>query len=57
MSSRWNDERMQPWNVVKTANFDANWGKGEFTCIHSMKDEEGAWWKASFGGEVTVTKV
>ena len=57
MSSRWNDQRMQPWNVFKTQNFNANWGQGEFTCIHTLADKEGPWWKAEFGGKATVTKV
>ena len=49
MSSMWNDNRMIPYNVVKTKNFNANWGQGEFTCVHSMNDEAGPWWMASFG--------
>ena len=48
---------MKPWNVLKTEHFNANWGKGEFTCIHSQADQEGPWWKAEFGMQVTVTKV
>jgi len=57
MSSKWKDERNVPWNVFKTANFNANWGQGEFTCIHTMNDEAGPWWKAKFGAKVTITKV
>ena len=57
MSSQWKDERMKPWNPIKTNRFNPNWGKGEFTCIHSMNDAEGPWWKAKFGGEFTITKV
>jgi len=26
MSSMWKDERMKPWNPIKTINFNANWG-------------------------------
>ena len=48
---------MKPWNPFKTANFNANWGQGEFTCIHTMNDEAGPWWQAKFGAVVTVTKV
>ena len=57
MSSMWKDERMKPWNPIKSQNFNANWGQGEFTCIHSMNDEVGPWWKAEFGGSYIVTKV
>lgn len=57
MSSKWNDERMKPWNVIKTDKWNANWGKGQFTCIHTLNDEAGAWWKAKFGQDLTVTKV
>ena len=45
MSSYWKDERMKPWNVIKTKNFNANWGQGEFTCVHSLADEDGPWWR------------
>ena len=57
MSSVWKDARNKPWNVIKTLNFNANWGQGEFTCVHSMNDKEGPWWKAEFGVKVTITKV
>jgi len=57
MSSKWADERMLPWNPVKTENWNANWGQGEFTCIHTLNDKDGPWWKADFGVTVTVTKV
>jgi hypothetical protein len=53
----WKDDRMKPWNVLKSNKFNANWGKGKFTCIHTMNDEAGAWWKATFGGSAIVTKV
>ena len=49
MSSQWKDDRMKPWNPIKTKNWNAKWGQGEFTCIHTMNDEEGAWWAADFG--------
>jgi hypothetical protein len=46
MSSKWKDERMKPWNPIKvTQKFNPNWGGGKFTCIHTMNDAEGAWWK------------
>jgi hypothetical protein len=57
MSSYWKDARMKAWNVIKTANFNPNWGAGEFTCIHTLNDEAGPWWQAKFGAVVTVTKV
>ena len=57
MSSMWKDDRMKPWNPIKSINFNANWGQGEFTCIHTMNDEAGPWWKAKFGMEVLITKV
>ena len=57
MSSVWKDARNKPWNVIKTNNFNANWGQGEFTCVHSMNDKEGPWWKAEFGVKVTITKI
>jgi len=53
----WKDERNQPWNVIKTNNFNANWGQGEFTCIHTMNDAAGPWWQAKFGFKAVVTKV
>ena len=39
MSSMWNDARMIPWNPVKTLNWNANWGGGEFTCVHTLNEE------------------
>ena len=48
MSTKYKDKRMKPWNVVKTTNFNSNWGQGEFTCIHTLNDKEGPWWKALF---------
>jgi len=57
MSSKWQDARMHPYNPIKTQNWNANWGQGEFTCIHTMNDKDGPWWKADFGAEVTITKV
>jgi hypothetical protein len=44
MSSKWKDDRMKEWNVIKTPKVNPNWGKGEFTCIHTLNDEKGAWW-------------
>jgi hypothetical protein len=57
MSSQWKDDRMKPWNVIKTLQFNANWGQGEFTCIHTLNDKEGPWWMAKLGAEVTINKV
>jgi hypothetical protein len=57
MSSRWSYEKMKPWNVIKTNNFNPNWGKGEFTCVHTMDDEQGPWWKGKFGMNILVTKI
>ena len=48
---------MLPWNVIKTSEFNPNWGQGEFTCIHTLRDEEGAWWQAKFEKPVVITKV
>lgn len=57
MSSTWKDERNQAYNVFKTTTYNANWGKGQFTCIHTMNDAEGAWWRVNFGIDLTITKV
>jgi hypothetical protein len=57
MSSYWNDARMKAWNVIKTDKFNPNWGKGEFTCVHSLNDKEGPWWRSNFDEPVTITKV
>ena len=57
MSSIWKDARNKPFNVYKSTEFNANWGEGAFTCIHSMNDAEGPWWKATFGARVTISKV
>ena len=58
MSSTWKDERIKPWNPVKVSKgFDANMFQGSNTCIHTMNDEAGAWWKARFGASYVVTKV
>jgi hypothetical protein len=47
MSSKWKDKRMKPWNPIKVIErFNANWGGGAFTCIHTLNDAEGPWWKA-----------
>jgi hypothetical protein len=44
MSSRWKDDRMLPCNPIKSIKWNANWGKGEFTCIHTLKEDNGPWW-------------
>ena len=56
-SSLWNDARNKPWNVIKSLNFNAHWGQGDFTCFATNADKEGPWWQAKFGAEVTITKV
>ena len=55
MSSAWKDARNSPCNPVKTQNFNAYWGQGEFTCIHTLNDPEGPWWKSKFNSTVTIT--
>jgi hypothetical protein len=44
MSSTWKDSRVQPWNPIKTTTYNANWGQGAFTCIHTLNDDAGPWW-------------
>ena len=56
-SSLWHDERNQPWNVIKSANFNAYWGQGDFTCVATLNDKDGPWWQADFGMTVTITKI
>ena len=46
MSSKWKDHRNHPCNPIKTRNFNPNWGKGQFTCIHTLNDADGPWWSA-----------
>jgi hypothetical protein len=48
---------VKPENPIKTPNFNPFWGMGEFTCIHTLADEGGAWWEATLKEEVTITKV
>jgi hypothetical protein len=57
MSSTYKHKKNMAVNPIKTTNFNANWGRGEFTCMHTKAEKAGAWWKASFKTEVTVTKV
>lgn len=60
MSSTWKDDRIKPWNPVKGGpgcKYNFNMFKGVNTCIHTMNDESGAWWKGKFGMRVTVTNV
>jgi hypothetical protein len=57
MSSQYKHKKNKPWNPVKSWNFNANWGKGEFTCMHTKADKKGAWWKGMFGGTYTVMEV
>ena len=58
MSSKWSDKRMKPYNPIKTiTRFNPNWGGGEFTCVHTLNDAEGPWWRAQFSGSFTIAKV
>lgn len=57
MSSTWKDDRIRAWNPLKGKPFNKNMFKGSNTCIHTMNDEAGPWWKANFGMNVVVTKV
>jgi hypothetical protein len=49
-SSTWKDKRVRPTNPVKTPRFNARWGKGAFTCTHTLNDASGAWWQLNFYG-------
>jgi hypothetical protein len=44
MSSKYDNKKNKPWNPIKTTDFNANWGKGQFTCMHTKSDKEGPWW-------------
>lgn len=58
MSSMWKDDRVQPNNPYKSTTFNSNWGLGDFTCIHTQKDPDGAWWKVKFDKlDILVTKI
>ena len=57
MSSTWKDKRVIPSNPFKSSTFNANWGEGEFTCIHTLNDKDGPWWRANFGIDIVITKV
>jgi hypothetical protein len=57
MSSQWEDVRNNPCNPIKTEHFNPRWGGGEFTCIHTLKDKDGAWWKTTFGSTLEIIKV
>ena len=52
MSSLWRDKRVQPQNVFKSTTYNSNWGQGDFTCIHTLNDANGAWWRYNFGTEL-----
>ena len=47
MSSAWKNENNSPCNPFKP-NFNSHWGKGDFSCIHTLNDKDGPWWKAKF---------
>ena len=58
MSSTWKDDRIEPWNPVKVhKGFTTQMFMGSNTCVHTLNDEDGAWWKAAFPAPLTVTKV
>lgn len=57
MSSLWKDKRVQPKNPFKSTTFNSNWGGGDFTCVHTLNDPNGAWWRYNFGIDLVVTKV
>jgi len=35
MSSKYNHKKNKAWNPVKSTDFNPNWGKGQFTCMHT----------------------
>jgi len=57
MSSYWKDHRIKAYNPFKTTEFSPRWGTGTFTCIHSLNDKDGAWWKLDFGYQPTIAKI
>ena len=57
MSTYWKDKRVKAWNVFKTTAFNARWGKGAFTCIHTLNDARGAWWQVGLMGNPTVYRI
>jgi len=57
MSSHYNHENNKPFNPVKGTNFNPNWGRGEFTCMHTKAEKEGGWWQATFAAPITISKV
>jgi hypothetical protein len=57
MSSLWRDGRVKPNNVFKSTTWNSNWGWGDFTCIHTLNDKDGAWWKHNFKIDILVTKI
>jgi hypothetical protein len=49
---------MKPNNPFKSVTFNSNWGQGDFTCVHTLNDKDGAWWQIKFNNvNVLVTKV
>ena len=57
MSSYWKDKRVKVWNVFKTHHFNARWGQGAFTCIHTLKDPKGAWWQVNLYGSPLIYRI
>jgi hypothetical protein len=57
-SSRWKDHRNHPYNPAKTTtSWNAGWGQGQFTCIHTLNDAAGAWWKVNLENTYTIGKI
>ena len=56
-SSTWKDKRVKAFNPFKTKRFNARWGKGAFTCTHTLNDPKGAWWQVGFYGTPTITRI
>jgi len=62
MSSVWKDGRteVKPHDVFKSKRWNANFGWkkfGELTCVHTLMDTEGGWWKVDFEDDILVTKI
>ena len=62
LSSVWKDGRteVKPGDVFRTKRWNANFGWtkfGELTCVHTLQDKDGAWWKVEFEDDILVTKI
>jgi hypothetical protein len=56
-SSYFKDKRVKAYNPFKTTAFNARWGRGAFTCTHTLNDALGPWWQVNIGGNHVVTKI